>query len=90
MKGFMARKTFKRELAVLLLVWFIYVVETKDVNIIEILVWPIFAFAGASFGFDAYGKLLGQPPKPTNGRRSEGSSQRTGREDELPDDRDDK
>jgi len=84
------KKSFKREIAFLLLVWFMYVVETKDVNIIEILVWPIFTFAGAAFGFDAYGKLLGQPPKPTNGRWSQGGSQRTGREDELPDDRDDK
>ena len=51
------KKTFKREVAVLLLIWLVYLVETKDVEIIQVLVWPIFSFAAASFGFDAYGKL---------------------------------
>ena len=45
-------KTYKRELAVALLVWLIYVVEVKDATIVEILVWPIFSFAAAAFGFD--------------------------------------
>jgi hypothetical protein len=52
------KKTYKRELAVALLVWLIYVVEVKDVTLVEVLVWPIFAFVGAAFGFDAYSKQL--------------------------------
>lgn len=57
------KKTFKRELAVVLLVWLMYVVEVKDVSIIEVLVWPIFAFAGAAFGFDSFSKQLSREPK---------------------------
>jgi hypothetical protein len=53
-----AKKTYKRELAVTLLVWLAYVVEVKDVSIVEVLVWPIFAFVGAAFGFDAWGKQV--------------------------------
>ena len=53
------RKTFKREIAVALLLWLAYVVEVKDVSIVEVLVWPIFAFLGAAFGLDAWGKQLG-------------------------------
>jgi len=52
------KKTYKTELAVALLVWLIYVVEVKDVTIVEVLVWPIFAFVGAAFGFDAWGKQI--------------------------------
>ena len=47
-------KTYKRELAVLLILWLVYIVEVKDVQIIEILVWPVFSFAAAAFGFDQY------------------------------------
>ena len=62
-------KTYKREVAIALLLWLVYIVEVKDANIIEILVWPIFSFAAAAFGFDAYGKLQqSKPPKPSDGR----------------------
>mgnify|MGYP000571224322 CR=1 FL=1 len=50
-KPVLTKKTFKRELAVVLLIWLVYVVETKDVEIVEVLVWPVFSFAAASFGF---------------------------------------
>ncbi|NRA77822.1 MAG: hypothetical protein HRU18_06410 [Pseudoalteromonas sp.] len=53
----MTEKTFKREVAVALLIWLGYIVETKDVETIKILIWPIFAWSAAAFGFDAYGKL---------------------------------
>jgi hypothetical protein len=65
----MTKKTFKREVAIALLIWLVYLVETKDANIIEILVWPIFSFGAAAFGFDAYGKLYGKSSKPTDGGR---------------------
>ena len=51
----MIEKTYKRELAIILLVWFIYLVETKDINIVEVTIWPVFSFVTAAFGFDAYG-----------------------------------
>lgn len=62
------QKTFKREIAIALLLWLVYVVEVKDVAIVEVLVWPIFAFLGAAFGLDAYSKQLQQSPKPPDGR----------------------
>jgi hypothetical protein len=49
-------KTYKRELAVVLLLWLMYVVETKDASTIEILVWPVFTFAALAFGMDWFGK----------------------------------
>lgn len=49
-------KTYKRELAVVLLLWLAYVVEVKEPNVVEVLVWPVFTFAALSFGLDWYGK----------------------------------
>ena len=70
-------KTFKREIAVVLLLWLVYLVETKDIDVVEILVWPVFSFAAAAFGFDAYGKLQQGSTKSTDRGRSERSSQHT-------------
>ena len=83
-------KTYKRELAIILLVWVVYLVETKDINIVEITIWPVFSFVTAAFGFDAYGKLQQGSTKPSNRGRSERSSKRTSREDQLSDDWDNK
>ena len=83
-------KTYKRELAVLMIVWLIYIVETKDVNIIETLVWPIFTFVTAAFGIDQYSKLQQRGIGNTNGRGTERSSQHTSRQDQYPDDWDNK
>jgi hypothetical protein len=81
-----AKKTYKRELAVALLVWLIYVVEVKDVTIVEVLVWPIFAFVGAAFGFDAYSKQLWDKSSESFDRRgTQRSSERTGRENQQSD-----
>lgn len=49
-------KTYKREIAVALLVWLAYVVEMKDANIVEVLVWPVFTFVALAFGLDWWGK----------------------------------
>jgi hypothetical protein len=49
-------KTYKRELAAILLVWFAYVVEVKEVSLVEVLVWPVFTFVALSFGLDWWGK----------------------------------
>jgi len=51
-------KTYKRELAALLLLGLTYVVYTGDHEMVEILVWPTFGFAAAAFGFDSYAKQL--------------------------------
>lgn len=80
-------KTYKRELAVVLLVWLAYVVEVKDTALVEVLVWPVFAYVMAAFGFDQYAKLQQPTIGPTNGGRTQRSSQRTGSEDSNPDDR---
>lgn len=80
------RKTFKRELAVLLLLWLAYVVEVKGIEVIEVIVWPVFSFVTAAFGFDAYGKLQQRSTKSSDRGRPERSSQRTGREDQQSDD----
>jgi hypothetical protein len=69
----MTEKTFKREVAVAMLIWLVYLVETKDIELIEILLWPIlaplFACSAAAFGFDAYGKLQ-QSLKSASGERT--------------------
>lgn len=51
-----SRKTFKREVALGLLVLFCYVVTQGDVEMVKVLVWPVFSFAGLAFGLDWYGK----------------------------------
>ncbi len=84
------KKTYKRELAILLIVWLVYLVETKDINIVEVTIWPIFSFVTAAFGFDAYGKLQQGSTKPPHRGRTERGSERTGREDQLTDDWDNK
>lgn len=70
------KKTYKREVAVALLLWLVYLVEVKDVSLVEVLVWPVFSFAAAAFGFDQYSKLQqSRPTKPFDGRGSERSSE---------------
>ncbi len=69
-------KTFKREVAVALLLWLVYLVEVKDTALVEVLVWPIFSFAAAAFGFDQYSKLQqSRTTKPSNRGRPERSSE---------------
>lgn len=81
-------KTYKRELAVALLVWLAYVVEVKEPSLVEILVWPVFTFAALSFGLDWFGKSpsgVQQFTHETTDRgRSQRSGKRTSREDKFP------
>lgn len=79
------KKTFKRELAVVLLVWLFYIVEVKDVEIIEILVWPVFAFVTAAFGLDQYSKLQQGSSGSSNGRGNQRSSEHPSGEDKYSD-----
>lgn len=62
-------KTYKRELAIVLLVWLVYIVETKDVSVVQIVVWPVFTVVAGAFGIDWYGKSVGvrgKPPEPSD------------------------
>lgn len=79
-------KTYKRELAAILLVWFAYVVEVKEVSLVEVLVWPVFTFVALSFGLDWWGKSATgvQTPESPNRGRSERSSQRASGKNQLP------
>lgn len=75
-------KTYKRELAVGLLVWLIYIVETKGASTIEVLVWPIFTFAALAFGMDWFGKsdsLQRNSSQPSDRRGTERSSEHPSR-----------
>lgn len=69
-------KTYKRELAVVLLIWLVYVVEVKGPEIVEILVWPVFTFAALSFGLDWFGKSPSSLQQPTSKVTDRGRSER--------------
>jgi hypothetical protein len=65
----MKQKTYKRELACVLLIWLGYIVETKDAEVLSLVVWPIFTLTAGAFGIDWYAKsggLLRKPPEPPN------------------------
>jgi len=73
-------KTYKREVAIALLLWLVYIVEVKDAALVEVLVWPVFSFAAAAFGFDQYSKLQQSKPTQSSDRRgTERSSEYTDR-----------
>tara|TARA_R110000796_G_C14200762_1_gene391848 strand:+ start:105 stop:281 length:177 start_codon:yes stop_codon:yes gene_type:complete len=55
-------KTYKREMAGILFIWLVYIVETKDAATISTAFWPIITFIGLAFGLDVYGKLLQSKP----------------------------
>jgi len=78
----MKPKTYKRELAIVLLLWFGYIVETKDAETIQMLVWPIFTYMALAFGVDWWGKSGGMRKDTSLGRGSECSSQHPDREDQ--------
>lgn len=82
-------KTYKRELAVALLVWFGYLVETKDINIVEVLVWPVFTYSALAFGIDWWGKSNGMQrnsgPQSSHRGRPERSSEYSSGEEQLTD-----
>ncbi len=85
----MPKKTYKREVAIALLIWLAYVVEVKDANIVEILVWPIFTFVALSFGIDWWGKsgnsVWQSPNEASDGGRPKRSSKHPSGEGSEPD-----
>lgn len=89
-------KTCKRELAIALLVWFAYLVETKEESILEVVVWPVFTYSALAFGLDWFGKSstpfgptggMLRPPETPHRRRTKRSSEHPDREGEFPDNR---
>lgn len=80
-------KSYKRELAVALLIWFAYLVETKDINIVEVLVWPVFTYSALAFGLQWYAPNGGmqRPSGPTYGGRPERSSEYSTGQEQSPD-----
>jgi len=51
-------KTYKREISVVLLAGFCWVVYQGDTEMVKVLVWPTFTFAAAAFGLDSYAKQV--------------------------------
>lgn len=51
------QKTYKREVASLLLLGLGYLVWSGNVEMVNALVWPIFGFAAGAFGMDALKQL---------------------------------
>lgn len=81
------KKTYKRELAIALLIWLVYLVETKPTEVIEVVTFPILTFNALAFGLSWYapnGGLLGST-RPTNRGRPQRSSQHPSREGEYTD-----
>ena len=66
------KKTYKRELAFLLFVWLVYLVETKEPELVKILAFPIFTYIALAMGMSWYspngGLLTGRGSQSTNRR----------------------
>lgn len=52
------RKTWKREVALSLLVFWGYNVYLGDINMVEVITTPIFFYVLGAFGMDAYSKQM--------------------------------
>lgn len=48
-------RTYKREVAVVMLLGLAGIIYLGDVEMVKIMVWPIVGFAAAAFGLDAVG-----------------------------------
>tara|TARA_R110000868_G_scaffold411155_1_gene702017 strand:+ start:1359 stop:1535 length:177 start_codon:yes stop_codon:yes gene_type:complete len=49
-------KTYKREVAIGMLLGFCGIIYTGDTAMVDILVWPVVGFAAGAFGLDAAAK----------------------------------
>ena len=52
-----SKKTYKREVAVVLLAGLAYTVYTGNAEMVNVLVYPIVGFAAGAFGLDAFKQL---------------------------------
>ena len=86
-------KTWSRETALLLLLVFIWAVYQNNVEMVEVIVWPIITYAAIAFGLkrvdQSDGMWFAKPPSGTHGR-DERSSERPSRRDQHSDYRPDK
>jgi len=82
------KKTYKREVALLLFIWLVYLVETKEPELVQILAFPVFTFGALAFGLQWYspngGLLKPQSTGSTNRGRPQRSSEHTSRKDQQP------
>lgn len=53
----MKEKTYKREVACVLLVGLAYLVYAGNTEMVNALVWPVMGFAAGAFGMDALKQL---------------------------------
>ena len=51
------KKTYKREIALVLIAILSLQIYAGDVEMVNVLVWPILMFAGGAFGIDAIKQL---------------------------------
>lgn len=52
------KKTWKRELAVILLMFWSYIVLSGNVPMVEAITFPIFIYVLGAFGMDSYAKQV--------------------------------
>lgn len=79
-------KTYSREIAVCLFIWLGYLTyEPANIEMVKVLVWPIFTFNLFAFGFKqpAVGDFMQQPRTAFSGGRDERSSQHTGGQEQF-------
>ena len=57
------KKTYKREVAVGLIVFVIYLALAGDVKVLEVVTGPFMLFAMAAFGFDSWAKQVSRHPR---------------------------
>jgi len=84
------KKTWGREVAFLILIWFFYIVETKDVEYTKILSLPVFTFVFAAYGLKRVTddtSMFQRTSFTSDGGRSQRSSQYSSGQGEYPDDR---
>jgi len=55
-------KTWKREVAVAIFALFWYTVLTGDIEMVKVLVYPVFTFGALCFGLDWHSKQLFKNP----------------------------
>lgn len=46
------KKTYKREVAKVLILWAIYISIWGSAEVLSIMIWPVFLFVGAAYGMD--------------------------------------
>jgi hypothetical protein len=61
-------RTYKREVAVVLLVYLMYLGVMDATSVLEIVIWPFMLFVGAAFGMDWAAKQTDLTSRKENGK----------------------